>query len=106
MISSKLFVALRKRSVLQRHAQNKAVAADRRAELAERSKAQIEADIAYWKKNADDLNHEVSKADGEISKQKSKADTLTAELEQAQKEKNKLIDSLKQATKCPPAIGK
>lgn len=89
-------------------ANNKATAADRRAELAEKSKAQIESDIAHWKKNSDDLKKDateldkkIAQKDSDISKEKARADTLALQLDAAQKEKNRLIDSLGKAAKNP-----
>ncbi len=93
-------------------AQSRLEASDRRADLAEKAKAQLEADTAYWKKNADDYSKEIPKKvaeteaqRSEVAKQKSRADTLQTELTNAQAEKNKLIASLTAAstTPCPPA---
>ena len=72
----------------------------------------MEADTAYWKKNADDYSKEIPKKvaeteaqKSEVAKQRSRADTLQTELTNAQAEKNKLIASLAAASTnpCPPA---
>ena len=69
--------------------------ADRRNDLLEKAKAGIEADIAHWKKEAEDFRKEAENKGADAKVQNSKAEGLQKDLEAERAENRRLVDALK-----------